>query len=126
MKSSNTEGHPFTKGPWKVDSTGVTTFIDAYDGDECLGVVAELDPDDSSVCFLHKKYGEGDREAHIANAKLIAAAPEMLQALKSALGAIYELDELTGWSRQELRDQYKNAVSVIDRATGKHQEGNAK
>ena len=103
---------------WKVDSTGVTTFIDAYDGDECLGVVAEIDPDDSSVCFVHKQYGEGEREAHIANANLIAAAPDLLQALKSALGSIYELDELTGWSRQELRNQYQNAVKAIDRAIG--------
>ena len=111
MKSSNTEAHPFTKGPWAVNKGSKALF--------CID-----DENGAPIADIDTEYVGGRREA-VGNANLSAAAPELLQALKSALGSIYELDELTGWSRQELRDQYKNAVSVIDRATGKHQEGNA-
>lgn len=60
----------FTKGPWIAQKDGVTRDLDGY----------------RSVYII--KTQNTNRQEKEANAKLIAAAPELLQALESALIAV--------------------------------------
>jgi hypothetical protein len=71
-----------TKGPWKASKRGAYTD---YDGNSVV-----ILGDDMRVAVVHH---HGDRSS-TANARLIAAAPEMLEALERCLGYI-ERDETT-------------------------------
>jgi hypothetical protein len=100
-----------TPGPWKVERqyTATNRFpishkIDAY----CSGILAEVT-------------GQGGTETeNLANARLIAAAPELLEALGYALRLMEGAEEY-GW--QELnhgdREQaQKDARAAISKAEG--------
>ena len=61
----------FTKGQWVIDSDFITVEVDGIDE-----VVCDLDPIDVYPTVYQRSEEEKD-----ANAKLIAAAPELLEAL---------------------------------------------
>ena len=58
----------FTKGEWKVSTIGYNNGVGH--------VVADIEDYEHEICTLYR-----GGEENIANAKLIAAAPELLQAL---------------------------------------------
>jgi hypothetical protein len=71
----------FTPGPWRIYETPFHVKI----------VGPEKDPNEhAAVCLV------GDRSPVMTNARLIAAAPEMLEALRLAVEFI-ESQELNGW-----------------------------
>ena len=82
----------FTSGPWVVDP----------DPRPC-GAYQVLDPDHLTVCFIATN-GKIDDE-HVANAELIAAAPDLLAALR-------EVDRhLNGaWPGDQLFTQVRAAI----------------
>jgi hypothetical protein len=63
--------HEYTPGPWHTGSD--------EDGDIVYGPDCEL---------VASAAGDGDAEAEVANARLIAAAPELLWACETALRAL--------------------------------------
>lgn len=66
----------YTPGPWEINTVEADD-----DGDLCLMVWG----DTQAVCALIVDDDEGwDRETAEANARLIAAAPELLEACKAA------------------------------------------
>jgi hypothetical protein len=80
-----------TKGPWKVqsakrlqhgESVAFVWIIDVA-GNELANV-----PDEVGICF------EDDLQEALANAKLMAAAPDLIEALKGVLRAYDTVDEL--------------------------------
>lgn len=79
----------FTPGPWRVDGTvalgayGVWTDYGTHPGD----VAGELYPDQVCSVYCNNK-SHFDRETRDANAKLIAAAPELYEALRDAQSAL--------------------------------------
>jgi hypothetical protein len=82
-----------TPGPWKT----LKTFG---------GVTIILDPEDKSVAYLR-----GYKHPYKSNARLIAAAPDLLEALKVARHMIVEDGTPIGWSVSRLDE-------VIAKATG--------
>lgn len=65
------------------------------------------------------QYGEPGR-INLANARLIAAAPQMLAALRAALEAMgdsYDARDAAGTEGDQLRDQIDDAITA---ATGSH------
>ena len=82
------QGARFTKGPWRVDRTvalgayGVWTDYGDHPGHD-----NELYPSQICSVFAYNKshFPQAERDA---NAQLIAAAPDLLEACKVALGAI--------------------------------------
>jgi hypothetical protein len=67
----------------------------------------------------------GDQEVHEANARLIAAAPDLLEVAKFAedfLAAEYamvtEPDNPAGWSDRAAYENYKSIHAAIAKATG--------
>jgi hypothetical protein len=66
-----------TPGPWTVEE---------YGDDETPALVIHRDSE-SRVCFMATPGSHGDPAMIEANAHLIAAAPDMLAALKSVAGA---------------------------------------
>lgn len=91
-----------TPGPWHISDNGEEFGIYPPDGISPIGFV---------------DYGNsGD-----ANAKLIAAAPDMLATLKSVRSAIVEKAPDTLWA-----DLIGTAVDVIDAAIAKAEGGDPK
>lgn len=70
MKNTN-----HTPGPWTYRKNANSGYVGAYIGRKRLGY--EID---STVCTMNKQTGNVE-----ANARLIAAAPELLEALKLAV-----------------------------------------
>jgi hypothetical protein len=77
-------GH--TKGPWRAKS-GSTPYPECDDADSWIAVVS---PAGREVITLYERYSlaPDDRGCWEADARLIAAAPELLDALKDLLGVI--------------------------------------
>ena len=70
-------GH--TPGPWSIDDAGAWINIYGSESDDA-NIVAKIEITDGSTDYLH------DQETARANARLIAAAPELLEALEALLG----------------------------------------
>lgn len=87
----------FTPGPWSVDNSRHEGSINRMEPFRHIGMVSN---------FLHD---HSSREENEANAKLIAAAPEMLDALLNAK------EWLSGWASAE---PYLSEIeAVIAKAT---------
>ena len=81
-----------TPGPWEVDITG---------GRE--KAVFKADDPGGQICKLPGALFEPSAEVRQANARLIAAAPDMLAALKSMTNIAARVVHLTGEEKRELR-----------------------
>lgn len=93
----------FTKGQWVIDSDFITVEVDGIDE-----VVCDLDPIDVYPTVYQRSEEEKD-----ANAKLIAAAPDMLEALESF---VYEIEK-TRSGYNILEESYHLAKEAIKKAT---------
>lgn len=98
MKSTEmTEIQAYTSGPWKAVNAGSVREVISRDG----RLIADVVMDDASIGF--------------ANSALIAAAPELLSALKKLQTAIVERDL---WHGQE--DELSAATHAIAKAEGRY------
>ena len=99
---------PSTPGPWEYDDTF------QYYGDRVVRhngvVIASLPP-------LPPPVGMSDRE-HAANARLIAAAPEMLEALQAFLNSTFYGD-IPPEKRDHARPIFEHARALLARIEGK-------
>lgn len=66
----------------------------------------------TELCVVAAEGSEGK-----SNARLIAAAPDLLEALKGMLGAWNMICDASGWERDHIQQQ-KDAVAAIAKATG--------
>jgi hypothetical protein len=102
-----------TPGPWKLNTARM--------GDKLLDWHIAADPHGSSlpVC-LSDKYSEfRNAEQEIANAHLIAAAPELLEALKDAVSMLDDLKFRSDADQEgAVTEQIREANSAIAKATG--------
>ncbi len=91
-----------TPGPWFAKREGFSTvYVEARIGGGWVQEVAACGPT------------EAGQEQQEANARLIAAAPELLEALQSVLNSCLD--------SQGLADAYKQARAAIAKATGEKQ-----
>lgn len=102
----------YTSGPWKYPSGNRISVIETNAPGLFPVVVARVfDQSDPA------KYGD-----EISNAKLIAAAPELLQALKSLIQSLP--DDPDSYEDSALYRQIKDAVNkgknIITKATGEN------
>ena len=72
-----------------------------------------LDPDDAPICAMLWPTDKRSEEETQANARLVAAAPELLEALRNLVG----LAEMRG-SLHEYRAALDEARAAIAKATG--------
>jgi hypothetical protein len=94
-----------TQGPWAVNE------FDDLDGDHHIQVCA-----DGNGCPVAHLYENG-RETR-ANARLIAAAPELLEALQAFINAEHLLPQLSGPAAVAVIEARVKAVGAISKATG--------
>ena len=95
----NTQKH--TQGPWHATNYHVQSLVHEYDG------------------YICKAEGNTKAEAE-ANARLIAAAPDLLTALNEVLGDLCDFQE----AYPDLSDQFDGTFAKINAALAKT-EGNA-
>lgn len=119
------ESNKFTPGPWAViNRTGVFSELGAESGDG-----AKADPTDgwtiadcSAGCtLLNGYYVELGFAVQQANAKLIAAAPDLLEALEGMIGLFptgVEDDGAGIGFNETLKQKYRNAVIASKKARG--------
>lgn len=74
-----------TPGPWRSHTNGSDFFVTATDFHGANGKVAKC-----YVADVQKFRNESGEDECQANAKLIAAAPDMLEALKGILNSFHE------------------------------------
>lgn len=106
-----------TPGPWEVHNGTDVYPVGDY---KARFYVADCDPDDAPLASKILEPGDHPRtdatyEQAKANARLIAAAPEMLEALKLAEGLLREPYE-TGVLGE---DAYHAIASAISKAEGR-------
>jgi hypothetical protein len=100
-----------TKG-WKLgDNINNTVYKKEMDAD--LDIIS-IDVDEHRGCIM--VFGEME-EAHRANAKLIAAAPDLLEALEDALNELYQAIEcINGKSSADSSATIKRGEKAINKA----------
>lgn len=101
----------YTPGPWRI-------VFDEYGGYDSMSSAYEIhDSDDKDLAVLdtHK---DGESKQHEANARLIASAPELLEALKTLLaGVVWDSDKdvpIIEWCTRS--DEIKAARAAVAKA----------
>jgi len=97
-----------TPGPW--------TIVE-YGDDEAPNLVIHKDSV-TRVCFMATPGSHGDPARIEADARMIAAAPEMLAALKAAI-ALADKNMGNGGRTPECQAVYDQCVAAITKAEGK-------
>lgn len=103
----NQTGAAFTKGPWRT-GFNLETILGPADGLSCPPpVIAVI------------QGASGDKRVNQANARLIAQAPAMLEALEAVLDRCDDLHsrELMGWDSTDA-ELFNQARAIIARAKG--------
>ena len=97
-----------TPGPWEAKPTGPWDGWDGWSVEDATGAV---------VCDAHGSQLNGRREA---NARLIAAAPELLDALQAAKLELWRLLDSKGIEPKAIREwpEIKQSEAAIAKATG--------
>ena len=92
----------FTPGPWKVQRTNQGVFIEG-NVEKPIGYLAQV----------RGIYRDGNRVMEDANAALIAAAPELYEALKNIASYIGDLPR-----HYNFQDEYDQAETALAKARG--------
>lgn len=100
-----------TPGPWFVNTAGGAKAGQPFKIDEFF-VYAPNTQDDTAICA--DVIDPVTQEPSEANARLIAAAPDMLAALRRAVLALAFAAETS----PAMRDDYKAVSAAIEKATG--------
>lgn len=98
-----------TPGPWKV-MPRINNFIDIEHSQNLVKGAITL-----ALCRVQARQSWED-EAQ-ANARLIAAAPDLLEALQGMVSAWNMVCDAQGWERDHIQQQ-KDACFAIAKATG--------
>ena len=98
----NTHTHTHPPGPWSVETKGSRHFIDGAD---------EL-----TVAYVDRA-GVRERQTYEANAQLIAAAPDLLEALKRLIGEHADLGQVDLCGEE--RDAIEQAREALAKAEGR-------
>lgn len=102
----------FTPGPWSI--VGATLVWKTGPAGAAVAMIAEPDVETSSD-FRRVEVGSKRFEEACANASLIAAAPELLDALRAFCGDY----ESTPFKIPEIHAAYRHALAVIAKAEGR-------
>jgi hypothetical protein len=99
-----------TQGPWIVN-------VDPrYPNEPCIDAV--IDGMVWHIALCHNAAGPDDGSAE-ANARLIAAAPDLLASLRDALPALRaEVEKQTAAGAEQARSRYETALSVLAKIDG--------
>ena len=103
MKTENKVKH--TPGPWSYGDGVITCRKEAFMPNNAKRIICIARCDDKEVNFL-ENISMG--ELH-ANARLIASAPELLEALKNCINALYG-----GYSPHDAIEQAKQVIAKAE------------
>lgn len=96
--------HTHTPGPWSVETKGSRHFIDGAD---------EL-----TVAYVDRA-GVRDRQSYEANARLIAAAPDLFEALEDAAFLMRMAAKIAGPMQDSFRRSAEDAAKALAKAEGR-------
>jgi len=98
--------HTHTQGPWKVIEHGKGM------GKHCVST-ANAAPIPAVICEINTKSVGTNDEIRLANARLIAAAPDMLAALKSLVLETSHFIHGDGTNGAIVANELRNAIAAI-------------
>jgi YD repeat-containing protein len=98
-----THTHTHTPGPWSVETKGSRHFIDGAD---------EL-----TVAYVDRA-GVRERQTYEANAQLIAAAPDLLEALEDAAFLMRMAAKIAGPMQDSFKRSAEDAAKALAKAEG--------
>jgi len=103
-----------TPGPWEIDYDSRPASVCTIYGTPPQG------EENQQFCYIRGPIGywDADEQENMANAMLIAAAPDLLEAMKSICNAADNIggEHVTGLNY--LLDAVKSGYAAIDKATG--------
>lgn len=101
----------YTPGPWKVTDLDQHPGIENHDGSVSIVIFGYRKWVDANTCDDSGVRGKTRKQA-IANAHLIAAAPDLLEALESYVEALFDGPEnLTSRRNDELEEKARRAIA---------------
>lgn len=89
-----------TSGTWKADTTNIIPSVNSFE------YASRKLP--KNICNIHRTQ---DQEESIANTKLIAAAPDMLQAITNVINDQDMFGKVQPSTIEDLVNTYKKATS---------------
>lgn len=100
----------FTPGPWVIDAAdvGAEFNIDSADGGTSVGITSQI-------------FRDKDNEIRRANTQLIAAAPDLLEALQCLKRELILSDVDLGYIESHFRKHIDMASAAIKKALGESQ-----
>jgi len=99
-----------TPGPWKIDTHHDAPYIEDINGDAICTLYEDTEPEDSVTIW---GWIEPFKNAE-NNARLIAAAPELLQALKAALAQLEHTNQHTPIGDMEhTKNTLRDAIAKV-------------
>lgn len=106
-----------TPGPWKV-------VVESKDWLKSGLAIIDAPESGRSICRTYEVFGDKDPKENIANARLIAAAPELLELMKELRHAVYGLRTLSQLSesacQRVIEDTwYPKIDAIIAKAGGR-------
>ena len=125
--SETKEQAKHTPGPWHYDEETMTVRVKEWKGNPFMAdyrgsIIADFQESHGGRWRMESSGLEGLKDAIEANARLIAAAPELLEVCKGLLAAIR--DRFPGIEKQVetaagLQSEYHCAVAAIAKAEGR-------
>jgi len=100
-----------TKGPWKVLENGKGK------GQHCVGTTSDA-PIQAVICEMNTKSVGTSDAIRLANARLIAAAPDLLAVLKSLVFETSHFVHGDGKNGAIVANELRNALAAIHKAEG--------
>lgn len=105
----------FTPGPWKLSGTGIWAPCKGMESARVVAKACETEPDSTVIVYKDAEIGSKNLNEVFANARLIAASPDLLEACKATL---VDLRVARLLSEKGFTETIKRLEAAIQKAEG--------
>lgn len=109
-----------TPGPWAICTWASHMPLSGWPSEVCAD---DGEGDGATICMFYRvDLYDFDRAAVEANARLIAAAPDLLAALEEAITLVEFFHGVPGWTEYQSSPEMKRLRAAIAKARGEERD----